>query len=269
MIKYNYDLKKVKLVALDLDGTLLDDNLDISERTKKTIIDLVNSGVHVSLISGRTYKATEFIRERLEVSIPVVAYDGGKVVIPEKKEIFCAKIPLSEALKAIRYGEERNLYVKVYIDDVLYIKEPDKASLAFSESRHINYKVVGKLSENIKNDVNMIVIYFKEDINGVIDDKLKCIDATITTSISNSIDIIPKGVSKEKGLQLIGEYLNIKRENTLAIGNSLNDLDMIQYAGIGIAMKNSDISLLNNWDNVSDYTNNEEGVYHIIKQILK
>jgi 5-amino-6-(5-phospho-D-ribitylamino)uracil phosphatase len=267
VLKDNYDFKNVKLIALDLDGTLLDDRLDVSQRTKKTIIDLVRRGICVALVSGRTYKATEFIRERLEVDIPVIAYDGGKVVIPDKDEIFCAKISLNEALKVIKYGEERDLYVKVYIDDVLYIKEPDKESLSFSKSRNINYKVVGKLSENIKQDVNMIVIYYNEDINGVIDEKLKDIDATITTSVSNSIDAIPKGISKEEGLKMLADHLNIERENILAVGNSLNDLEMLRYAGIGFAMKNSDKSLLTKWDNVSQYTNNEEGVYHIIKQI--
>jgi HAD superfamily hydrolase (TIGR01484 family) len=169
----NYDFKKVKLVALDLDGTLLDDNLDISDRTKEAIKDLINRGIFVALVSGRMFKATELIRDKLGVSMPIVAYNGGKVFIPGLEEMYCKKIPLSEVLKIIKYGEERNLYVKVYIDDVLYIKEPDNKSLAFCRSRNLDYKVVGKLSENIKEDANMIVIYYNEDTNGVIDEKLK------------------------------------------------------------------------------------------------
>lgn len=265
--KDKYDLKNIKLVALDLDGTLLDDHLDISNTTKETISNLVDRGINVALVSGRPYKAVEFVREKLEIDIPVVAYNGGMVIIHGKNKIFSMKIPLREALKVIRYGEERDLYVKVYIDDILYIKEPDEKSIIFSKSRNINYKVVGKLSDNIKEDVNMIIIYYNEDINGLIDEELKDVDATITTSTSNSIDVIPKGISKEKGIRMIAENLNIKRENILAIGNSLNDIEMLKYAGIGIAMKNSDISLLREWNNIAEYTNNEDGVYHIINQI--
>lgn len=267
MIKKNYDFKNVKLVALDIDGTLLDDHLDVSQRTKKTIKDLVNGGILVAFVSGRMLKAAELISHKLELDIPIVAYNGGKVFIPKKSEIFCEKIPLAEALKVIKYGEERDLYVKVYIDDVLYIKEPDKESLAFSKTRNIDYKVVGKLSENIKEDVNMIVVFYKENRNGVLDEKLKGINVTFTTSMSGSIEAIPKGISKEKGLIILAEHLKIKRENILAIGNGLNDLEMLSYAGIGIAMKNSERDLLKEWDNVSEHTNNEEGVYHIIKQI--
>ena len=263
----NNDFKNIKLVALDIDGTLLDDNLEISVRTKKTIEDLISRKIYVALVTGRTFRAAEFIRKKLGVEMPIIAYNGGKVVIPPKGEVFGRKIPLTEAIKVIKYGEERDLYVKVYIDDVLYIKEPDAKSLAFSSSNNINYKVVGKLSENIYEDVNMVIVYYEYDIHGVIDEKLNDIDVTITTSVSNSIDVIPKGVSKAKGLKIVADYLGIGRDAILAIGNSLNDLEMLQYAGIGIAMKNSDLGLLREWNNVSEYTNNEEGVYHIIKQI--
>lgn len=268
MYKNSGSLKNIKLVALDLDGTLLDSRLDVSQRTVKTIIDLINRGVYVALVSGRPYRAVSLVREKFRVDMPVIAYNGGKVIMEGGNVIFCRKIPINEALKIIRYGEERNLYVKVYIDDVLYIKEPDERSLAFSKSRNINYKAVGKLSDNIKEDVNMIVAYYKEQINGIIDEKLKYAEAAITTSGASSIDVIPKGISKGKGLKMLTEYLNIKRENILAIGNSLNDIEMLKYAGIGIAMKNSDISLLRSWDKISAYSNDEEGVYHIIKQIL-
>lgn len=261
------DFKNTELVALDLDGTLLDSNLQVSQRTKEKIRELVDRGIHVALVTGRTFKAAEFIRESLGLDLPIVAYNGGKVVFSKNEEVFSTKIPLAEALKIIKYGEERNLYVKVYIDDVLHIKEPDEKSLAFSVSNNIDYKVVGKLSENIHEDVNMIVVYYKEDIHGVIDEKLKDIKVTITTSVSNSIDVIPEGISKDKGLKMVAEHLNIERNNILAFGNSLNDLEMLKYAGIGIAMKNSDISLLRKWDNISRYTNDEEGVYHIIKGI--
>ncbi|MFL0246314.1 Cof-type HAD-IIB family hydrolase [Candidatus Clostridium stratigraminis] len=267
MAKDSYNFKNVKLVALDLDGTLLNNHLGISQRTKETLKGLYNRGIKIALVSGRPYKAADLVREDLDIDIPIVAYNGGRIIIPGGKEVFTDKIPLKEALKVIRYGEERDLYVKVYIDDVLYIKEPDKRSIDFSKSRNINYKVVGKLSENIKEDVNMIIIYYNEDINGAIDDELRDVDAAITTSAPFALDVIPKGISKGKALKMIAELLNIKRENILAMGNSFNDIDMLKYAGIGIAVKNSDISLLKEWDNVSSYTNNEDAVYHAINEI--
>lgn len=269
MVEKSYDFSNIKLVAVDLDGTLLDDNLDMSDRTKDAIRDLVSRGIVVALVSGRMLKAVELIRDKLEVDIPIVAYNGGRVFVPGKQEIFCRKIPVAEAIKLIKYGEERDLYVKVYIDDVLFIKEPDSESLAFCKSRNLEYRVVGKLSENIKDDVNMIVIYYKEDNNGVIDEKLRGINAHVTTSAPSSIDVVPDGISKDKGLMMLAEHLHIDRKDILAIGNALNDLEMLRYAGIGIAMKNSEKCLLDKWDNVSEYTNNEEGVYHIIKQISR
>jgi Cof subfamily protein (haloacid dehalogenase superfamily) len=259
--------KKIKLIALDLDGTLLDDDLRVSKRTIEAIKELVCRGINVTFVSGRTYRAAEYIREHVLLDIPVVAYNGGKVVIPSKDEVYSEKIPVAEAMKIIRYGEEKNLYVKVYIDDILYVKEDDEASKAFSISNSIEYRVVGKLSENIDKDINMIVMYYDETIHGDIAEDLKDINVTITMSTINSIDVIPKGISKDKGLKLVADHLNIKRDEILAVGNSMNDLEMLKYAGIGIAMKSSDLKLLEKWNNISEYTNNEEGVYHILKQI--
>jgi Cof subfamily protein (haloacid dehalogenase superfamily) len=266
-INKNERFKDIKLVALDLDGTLLDDDLKISKRAIEAIKDLMNRGIHVAFVSGRTYRAVELVRKSALVDVPVVAYNGGKVVIPSKDEVYSVKIPLEEALKIIRYGEKRDLYVKVYIDDILYVREDDEASKAFSITNGIEYKVVGTLSENIKEDVNMIVIYFKEHKDEFMDEELKGIDVAVTASMTRSIDVIPKGVSKDKGLKLVADHLNIKREEILAVGNSLNDIEMLKFAGMGIAMKNSDHRLLKQWNEVSEYTNNEDGVYHILKQI--
>lgn len=266
-IDKNERFKNIKLVALDLDGTLLNDDLKISQRTVEAIKDLQNRGIHVAFVSGRTYKAVELVRKTALVDVPVVAYNGGKVVIPTLDEVYSVKIPLSEALRIIRYGEERDYYVKVYIDDILYVREDDEESKAFSITNGIEYKVVGKLSDNIKEDVNMIVIYFKEHRDEFMDEELRSIDVAITASMTRSIDVIPRGVSKDKGLKLVADHLNVKREEILAVGNSLNDIEMLKFAGIGIAMKNSDQRLLRQWENISEYTNNEDGVYHILKQI--
>lgn len=266
-IDKNERFKNIKLVALDLDGTLLNDDLKISQRTVEAIKDLQNRGIQVAFVSGRTYKAVELVRKTALVDVPVVAYNGGKVVIPTLDEVYSVKIPLSEALRIIRYGEERDYYVKVYIDDILYVREDDEESKAFSITNGIEYKVVGKLSDNIKEDVNMIVIYFKEHRDEFMDEELRNIDVAITASMTRSIDVIPKGVSKDKGLKLVADHLNVKREEILAVGNSLNDIEMLKFAGIGIAMKNSDQRLLRQWENISEYTNNEDGVYHILKQI--
>ena len=267
MIAKDYNLADIKLVALDIDGTLIDDDLQVSSKTKKAIKDLIHKNIHVALVTGRPYRAADSIRKKLGVDIPIVAHNGGKVIIPSQGEVLNRKIPLTEARKVIRGGEKRDLYMKVYTDDVLYIKERDEASLAFSVSHDIEYKVVGKLSENIHRDVNMIVIFYKDPSDRIIEKELKDIGVTITTSTPGSIEAIPKGISKKEGLKVLAKHLGIHKGEILAIGNSMNDFEMLRYVGVGIAMKNSDRSLLSKWDSVTEYTNNEEGVYHIIKHI--
>lgn len=259
-------LKNVKLVALDLDGTLLDDNFKISQRTIDCIKNLINRNINVVLVTGRVLKSVYMIRNMIGADLPIVAYNGGKIVI-SNKEIYTKKIPIVEGKKIIKYGEEKGLYVKVYIDDILFVEKDEEISKLFCQTRGIEYKAVGKLSENINEDINIITIYYKNHIYGNVDDILKDIDVTITASATNALDFIPKGVSKGKALKFVADYLNVKREEILAIGNSKNDIDMLNFAGIGIAMKNSDSMLLEKWNYITEYTNNEEGVYHVLKYI--
>ncbi|TDT51306.1 Cof-type HAD-IIB family hydrolase [Fonticella tunisiensis] len=261
------EAKNIKLIALDLDGTLLDDDLKISKRTIDCIKSLVHRGINIALVTGRTLGSAYLVRDILGVEVPIVAYNGGRIVVPPKGEIYTAKIPLTEAIKIIKYAENKELYVKAYIDDLMYVEKDEEASRIFCQKRGIEYKVVGKLSENLTEDVNMIIIYYKDPIYGKIDDELKNINVNITASATIALDFVPKEVSKSNGLKLVANYLNIRREEILAIGNSQNDIDMLSFAGIGIAMKNADSMLQERWNHFTEYTNNEEGVYHILKQI--
>lgn len=260
-------LKQIKLVALDIDGTLLDDGLNISVKTGDKIRELINRGIHVALVTGRVYKSALNIANKLLVDVPIISYNGGNITVPIEGEIFNSKIPFSEAYKIMCYGEQNNIYTKVYIDNVLYTEKDDVESVEFVKNHCIEYNPIGKLSDNIHKNVNMIVfIYERKVCKGDINN-LEHTDVSITMSTPRSLEFIPKGVSKGAGLKILAKYLNVNREEILAIGNSLNDLDMLQFAGAGIAMKNSDDMLLEQWDGVSKFSNNEEGVYHLIKQL--
>ena len=80
-------------------------------------------------------------------------------------------------------------------------------------------------------------------------------------------EFMAEGCNKGKALEVLANHLGVQREDILAAGNALNDLEMLEFAGTGIAMKNADANLLSVWEHISEYTNNEEGVYEIIKEL--
>lgn len=259
--------KPIKLIALDIDGTLLDNSGNISYRTKEKIEELVKEDKHVVLASGRANKAALSIKDKLSLDLPVISYNGSTVQLPGGKKLREQKIALKDAIEIIKYSEKLGLYIKVYIDDFFYIAKDSESSKRFSEYQNIGYKVVGKLSENIKEDVNMIVYVYEELPKEDVTEVFKGMPITTTRSTPLAVEFMAKGSTKGEALELLANHLDIRKDEILAAGNALNDLDMIKYARVGVAMKNGDPDLLKEWSVVSDYTNDKEGVYHIIKDL--
>lgn len=124
------------------------------------------------------------------------------------------------------------------------------------------------MGKNIPGGANMIIFIYpqpvREDYQGIFKD----LDISITRSMPTAYEFMARGCNKGGALKILSDHLGVEKDEILAVGNALNDLDMLEYAGTGIAMKNSDPDLLDVWDHVSNFTNNEEGVYEIIKEIL-
>ena len=205
--------------------------------------------------------------KKMGISIPIIAHNGAKATDPLVGELYNNKMSLEDARKILGHADEHNLYAKAYIDNLMYIKEADRTSLQFAKDHGLEYKVVGKLGENIDGDVNMIIFIYPEPIEENYADRFKDLNISITRSMPRAYEFMAKGCNKGKGLKTVAEHLGIKQEEILAVGNALNDLDMLKFAGTGFAIKNSDADLLSVWDNVSEFTNNEEGVYEIIKDL--
>lgn len=260
-------MKNIDLVAIDIDGTLIDDNLKVSQNTIDMIKRLRARDIEVSLVSGRAHAAAKIIMDQIGINLPIISHNGGKVTLEDGREIRNEKFPISHIKEVLDYAEDNNLYMKVYIDDLFYVTSDNEKNKMFSKNFGVEYKIIGCLHEDIVEDINLLLLYFEKEITRSELEKFKDLDVEITTSIPNAIEFIPKGISKAEGLKDLKKHLNIKRENILAIGNSLNDLSMLEFAGNGIAMKNSDPLLLENFDNISRFTNNEEGVYEILKDL--
>lgn len=264
---------KIKLVAIDMDGTLLNDQLEVGTRTKKKINELVQKGIYVILATGRTFKAAQHYAIDLELNVPIITYNGAliKNVITEGI-IYSSKLDVDTAKKVIQLGEKEKIYTKVYVDDTLWVEEDNEEAKLFISQHRINYEVKGKLSENIDKEPYMVV--FKDTIDKIskirevfAKEELPGISHTFSTPYS--LEIMSEGVSKQTALQQLATKLGITREEILAIGNSLNDYDMLEWAGHGVAMKNSDKALLDIWNNISEYTNNEEGVAYILDKFFQ
>lgn len=261
-----------KLVSIDLDGTLLNDEQLISEQNAKKLLQCIRKGTNVVLATGRTFKSAQYYTKVLNINIPIIAYNGALIRQSISEEtIFFSKLQMKYAKRLLKLAEKYDLYTKVYIDDILYVAEETEEAKKFSKEHRIEYKAVGKLSEWINSSPYMIVIKESEEkINYFIDrlESEKDLPISITMSTPNSLEIMAYNVSKSNSLKILSNKMNIDNNLILAIGNSLNDYHMIKNAGLGIAMKNSDKKLLDKWSIVSEYDNNEDGVARILDKYI-
>lgn len=266
------DKMDYKMLVLDLDDTLLNKNLEISERTVKTLHRLREMGVEIVIATGRMFSsALPYIKE-LELTGPVINYNGAYIKeVGKDKLIYHQPIPLDIAKEVIKDSEEAGLYINVYIDDRLFVSELNEKSEIYYKTTGIQSEPVGKLSDFIfESPTKMLIIeedrdkiqdylsYFKEKYRGIVE---------VTQSKAYFIEFMANRVSKGNAIKILSERLNIPLEEIIAIGDGWNDLEMIQTAGLGIAMGNAPAGVRKEADKVAGDHDNE-GVSNVLAEIF-
>lgn len=266
-------LLTIKLVATDMDSTILNDALQISGKTKAKIVEAYKHGIEVIFATGRSYLSAHYYASFFDYNMPIIAYNGGLIKTSKSSEVlYTSKIPLAIAQEVLYEANTHGIFATAFIDDLLFCeKENDKVAI-FSKAHRIPYKGIGKLYTNLPGDPNILTCV---DEKAKIDKMKQLLLASpfkekvnVTSSSPFSLEIMNKQVSKGNALANLCSILGIKQEETLAIGNSLNDLSMLKWAGVGIAMKDSDQALLEKWEHVSEYKHNQDGVYHVLEKYI-
>lgn len=260
------------MVVVDMDGTLLNDKLKISERNLYAINRLIKNNMKVIFATGRVFKSAQYYAKLMNLDLPIITYNGALIRKVLSDDImFSSKIDIKTAKNLLSFAEENDIYVKVYIDDILYVASESEETKKFSKDYRLPYKIIGKLSQNISSAPYMIVLKDNAEKIRKIRKKFSQFnnkDIAYTSSTPYCVEIMAAKVSKKLALQQLSKTLNIAREEIITIGNSLNDLEMLQWAGTGVAMKNSDEDLLKIYTtNISSHTNDEDGVYHILNEL--
>lgn len=265
-----------KLLALDMDGTLLNSDHKVSERNKEFIEKAKEKGIRVVLLSGREPGSIKHFSDELGLDGLISGFNGGIITDNKVEEIYfnCC---LDEGLarKTILMGQE-NMCSVVFLGDLLLVEDKnDLRYKTFEKYVIVPVKEVGKLypylEENklwnkihkvLISDENSILKSFKEKLETETENKM-----SLLFSLPFFLEAFNKNVSKGKALEEIGKIYNVKKEEIIAIGDGENDISMIQYAGLGIAMGNAPDKV----KRVADYvtlSNNNDGVSHIIEKYI-
>lgn len=265
---------KKHLIALDLDGTLLKDDKTISTTTKKVLDKAQAEGHIVMIATGRPYRASERYYHELNLKTPIVNFNGAFVHHPLEKSWETNHTPLDihvakDIVEACQAHKYHNIIAEV-IDDVFIHHHDERLLEIFSMG---NPKIqMGDLRESLTHSPTSLLIHTDEEHVQTIRDHLDGIHAEVIEQRSwavpwHIIEIVKHGLNKAVGIKRVSEYLDIPKERIIAFGDEDNDLEMIEYAGYGIAMGNA-ISPLKNIAKETTLSNEEDGIAVYLNELL-
>ncbi|MED4206111.1 Cof-type HAD-IIB family hydrolase [Neobacillus mesonae] len=262
------------LIALDLDGTLLKDDKTISLKTKDVIKKAKEEGHVVMIATGRPYRSSEMYYRELELDTPIVNFNGAFTHHPLNSNWGFYHQPLDvkvakNIVEACRSFQFHNIIAEV-MDDVYFHYHDQKLLDIFGFG---NPKITtGDLKSFLHDSPTSLLIHTEEDQLQKIREHLSEVHAEVIEQRSwaapwHVIEIIKAGLNKAVGLKKAADYYGIPAERVIAFGDEDNDLEMIDYAGHGIAMGNA-IDQLKNIANDITLTNEEDGVAAYIEDLL-
>ncbi|PKM41682.1 MAG: hypothetical protein CVV03_11925 [Firmicutes bacterium HGW-Firmicutes-8] len=236
-------MRKFKLIAADLDGTLLDDTYTVMPELLDCIDKSRCRGVELAVATGRLYpSALPFVKD-LKVSLPVIASNGAVVRDPRTGELIYA-LPLARdlALEALKLTAGGTAQRFVNIRDTFYTDASEEASRKYSEALRIQFTRKIPLEDAVTEDPTMVVIRDREE-------EISRLTAILRENfgdriyIANSkpffVDINNPGVSKGAALLNLCRSIGVRPEEVIAVGDGWNDLEMFKAAGIGAAVANA------------------------------
>lgn len=256
------------LIALDLDGTLLSNKQEISARNKKVIEKVKAEGHIVVIATGRPHRASLDYYNELGLDTPMVNFNGAYLHHPKdtKWEVLHSPLPLRTAKSIVQtcYDFNVNNLIAEVIGD-LYIDHYDENLLnIMHSSKEENPITIGNLKNELKEDPTSLLIHPRDEhvseLGEILDrDHASVIEHRKWGAPWNMIEIVRKGMNKAVGLQRIAHYHHIEAEQIIAFGDEDNDLEMLEFAGIGVAMENAIDELKAIASHVTK-TNQEDGV---------
>lgn len=275
---------KIKLICIDMDGTLLNSKHEVSDENKKAIKKAHDRGVNIALCTGRMFLSAKYYADLIGINTPIIASNGAFIKNGyNDKAIYENPLPKDIAIEIYKIAKKYGLTIQFNSWNVLFMETPASEEHAYvvmnrdlPEEKRVKFIINEKLDEAIQNYEGNILKAgviekaankdklwtAKEEIKDIFRDKLH-----VVSSGDNNFEITVGSVSKGNAAAFLANMLNIPQEEVMCIGDSENDLSMIKYAGIGVAMGNGLDIVKEAADFITD-TNDNSGVGKAIKHFV-
>ena len=234
----------IRLIALDLDGTLIDDEQKSSPRVMRSIAQVQEHSIAVTLATGRSPLATRRFSEALHINTPLICYQGGMIAEADGRVLHRIALDRNLAAQVISLAQSRGWHVTLFQDGLLYLTEFRYPTEFYGGLLNPSAQLVPDLYRLLDHDPDKVLIVAEENSDEIyaemharFDDQMQ-----IVRSHALFIEASPAGVDKGMGLAWLADHLSVPQSQVMAVGDQDNDAPMVAWAGLGVAMGNGSVS---------------------------
>ncbi|MBP5765568.1 MAG: HAD family phosphatase [Clostridia bacterium] len=267
----DFDFGKYRLVACDMDGTMLADDHMIPELHRRAVRICQRNGVSFAIASGRAYRALGMYMKVLEEKGFVIAYNGARISTADMKtELLRLPLMTDDVFEVFRLSEDFGATLCVWADEKLYINRRNRLARDYAKLSGCGWEYFStekpfflkETKSGLSNcdklfwtDTPERAVRLAENVRGAVPETVN-----FFTSGAGYMEFIDSHVNKGAGLKAVCEYTGIDAGCAVAFGDAENDIPMLREAGLAVAMGNAEEAVKAEADYITD-TNNEAGVY--------
>lgn len=271
---------KTKLLALDLDGTMLRSDVTLSPKVKSALQKAIENGIEVVAASGRPFASMPDCVLKIEGINYSITSNGAAIYDKNGSRIYKSLVDEADVLKLLDITQNYDLIFEAFIDgltytDIRYVQDPIKyggseAYIDYVRSSHGHIKNIRNFIYEHRTELDSIVYVCSDKNlrNSIRSTIAENTNFFITSSTENYVEFSAKNATKANAVEHVCNMLGIKRKNIAACGNADNDVDMIKWAGLGAAVSNASPLCLDCAD-ILVASNDDDGVAELVDYILK
>lgn len=245
----------IKMVVSDVDGTIMDESEKMPSEIDELRDLIKEKKILFTIASGREYTQVRDLEKRLDIQLPIIICNGT-AARTENEFIWCDSIPNETVLEICREADQLDMSVILSLPDNEYAirKTPFVLETIETYGRFGNILPIEEIEKGkVRVQKILIIEKKKEEICRKMAEFLKRYEESLSVvDYGTSFDIVPKGCTKASGMQRLLKRLDISEEDVMAVGDSFNDLEMLEYAKVGAAVNNAADELKENADYVCE-----------------
>ena len=262
--------RRFRLIALDVDGTIRDRDRGISERTRNAIRHARAQGAYVTLATGRTFQSALSASTDLQLTCPIVTFQGAHVAHSDGEVLWHTPLTRDMTGAALEVLSDRPEFdIMAYLGDEVFVMDMSEWARDYGKRNSIPIRVVDQ-SEIEDRPMTRLVVRGDDDSIESLESELNLLfdgQMYVTRSLSYFCEILNPDAGKDKAIHWLCGHLEISPHQTLAFGNGYNDVQMLTYAGLGVAVDGAVPEVLDVADFVAPPME-DDGVARVIEHLL-